>query len=84
MNKYLLLAPLLILNFNIVSQESNDSSLEEVPSKLEQLIIDIESEIDVEKRFDFRRSNSKEKQLNDLKKLIINLNLISKQLKIFL
>ena len=43
MNKYLLLAPLLILNFNIVSQESNDSSLEEVPSKLEQLIIDIES-----------------------------------------
>ena len=41
MNKYLLLAPLLILNFNIVSQESNDSSLEQVPSKLEQLIIDI-------------------------------------------
>ena len=69
MNKYLLLAPLLILNFNIVSQESNDSSLEEVPSKLEQLIIDIESEIDVEKRFDFSRSNSKEKQLNDLKKI---------------
>ena len=47
MNKYPLLAPLLILNFNIVSQESNDSSLEQVPSKLEQLIIDIESEIDV-------------------------------------
>ena len=69
MNKYLLLAPLLILNFNIVSQESNDSSLEEVPSKLEQLIIDIESEIDVEKRFDFSRSNTKEKQLNDLKKI---------------
>ena len=57
------------MNFNIVSQESNDSSLEEVPSKLEQLIIDIESEIDVEKRFDFSRSNSKEKQLNDLKKI---------------
>ena len=41
----------------------------EVPSKLEQLIIDIESEIDIEKRFDFSRSNSKEKQLSDLKKI---------------
>ena len=72
----------MILNFNVVSQESNDSSIEEV-RKLEQLIIDIESEIDVEKRFDFSRSNTKEKQLNDLKKLT-NLNLTLRQLKTFL
>jgi biopolymer transport protein ExbB len=38
-------------------------------SKIEQLILDIESEIDIEKRFDFSRSNSKEKQLADLKRI---------------
>ena len=36
-------------------------------SKIEQLILDIESEIDIEKRFDFSRSNSKEKQLKHYK-----------------
>ena len=38
--------------------------LKKFHQKLEQLIIDIESEIDIEKRFDFSRSNSKEKQLS--------------------
>jgi len=37
------------------------------PSELEILITNIQSKIDVEKRFDFSRANSKEKQLNDLK-----------------
>lgn len=37
------------------------------PSELEKLITNIQSKIDVEKRFDFSRANSKEKQLSDLK-----------------
>jgi len=37
------------------------------PSELEILITNIQSKIDVEKRFDFSRANSKEKQLSDLK-----------------
>ena len=42
--------------------QDNSSAEGEVPaplSKIEQLILDIESEIDIEKRFDFSRSNSK-------------------------
>lgn len=69
MNKILFITTFLLLNFNLISQENSDLSEIEIPSKLEQLIIDIESEIDIEKRFDFSRSNSKEKQLSDLKKI---------------
>ena len=61
----------LISPFFLLAQE--DTSVEgELPaplSKIEQLILDIESEIDIEKRFDFSRSNSKEKQLADLKRI---------------
>ena len=61
----------LISPFFLLAQE--DTSVDgEVPaplSKIEQLILDIESEIDIEKRFDFSRSNSKEKQLADLKRI---------------
>ncbi|MDA1037300.1 MAG: MotA/TolQ/ExbB proton channel family protein [Proteobacteria bacterium] len=39
------------------------------PSELEKLIINIQSKVDVEKRFDFSRANSKEKQLAELKKI---------------
>ena len=55
-----------------LSAQDNASVEGEVPaplSKIEQLILDIESEIDIEKRFDFSRSNSKEKQLADLKRI---------------
>jgi biopolymer transport protein ExbB len=61
----------LISPFFLIAQE--DTSFEgELPpplSKIEQLILDIESEIDIEKRFDFSRSNSKEKQFADLKRI---------------
>ena len=61
----------LIAPFFLLAQQ--DTSVEgEVPptlSKIEQLILDIESEIDIEKRFDFSRSNSKEKQLADLQRI---------------
>ena len=69
MNKYKYIITFLLFNTILISQESADIAEIEVPSKLEQLIIDIESEIDIEKRFDFSRSNSKEKQLSDLKKI---------------
>jgi biopolymer transport protein ExbB len=69
MNKYKYIITFLLFNTILISQESLDIAEIEVPSKLEQLIIDIESEIDIEKRFDFSRSNSKEKQLSDLKKI---------------
>ena len=62
---------LLVSPFFLLAQE-NESVDGEVPppiSKIEQLILDIESEIDIEKRFDFSRSNSKEKQLADLKRI---------------
>ena len=61
----------LISPFFLIAQD-NTSVEGEVPaplSKIEQLILDIESEIDIEKRFDFSRSNSKEKQLADLKRI---------------
>ena len=69
MKKFIYLLSILSLNFNLFSQDSNIENIEEAPSKLEQLIIDIESEIDIEKRFDFSRSNSKERQLADLKRI---------------
>ena len=69
MNKYKYIITFLLFNTILISQENADTAEIEVPSKLEQLIIDIESEIDIEKRFDFSRSNSKEKQLSDLKKI---------------
>ena len=62
---------LLVSPFLLLAQE-NESVDGEAPapiSKIEQLILDIESEIDIEKRFDFSRSNSKEKQLADLKRI---------------
>ena len=61
MNKYKYIITFLLFNTTLISQENADIAEIEVPSKLEQLIIDIESEIDIEKRFDFSRSNSKEK-----------------------
>ena len=69
MKKFIYILSILSLNFNLFSQESNPDNTEEAPSKLEQLILDIESEIDIEKRFDFSRSNSKERQLSDLKRI---------------
>ena len=69
MKKFIYLLSILSLNFNLFSQDRNIENIEEAPSKLEQLIIDIESEIDIEKRFDFSRSNSKERQLADLKRI---------------
>jgi len=68
MRNYLFL--FLLSPFFIFGQDSSSEEVNIEPiSKLEQLIIDIESEIDIEKRFDFSRSNSKEKQLAELKKI---------------
>ena len=68
MNRYILIFPLFI-SLTMFSQETNNDVVEDIPTKLEQLIIDIESEIDIEKRFDFSRSNTKERQLQDLKRI---------------
>ena len=68
MNRYILILPLFI-SLTMFSQETNNDVVEDIPTKLEQLIIDIESEIDIEKRFDFSRSNTKERQLQDLKRI---------------
>ena len=68
MNRYILILPLFI-SLAMFSQETNNDVVEDIPTKLEQLIIDIESEIDIEKRFDFSRSNTKERQLQDLKRI---------------
>ena len=62
MNRYILILPLFI-SLTMFSQETNNDVVEDIPTKLEQLIIDIESEIDIEKRFDFSRSNTKELSL---------------------
>lgn len=48
---------------------SQDDITPQQPSELERLIIDIQSKVDIEKRFDFSRANSKEKQLSDLKRI---------------
>lgn len=57
---------LISLPFVIFSQ---DDVTPQQPSELERLIIDIQSKVDIEKRFDFSRANSKEKQLSDLKRI---------------
>jgi len=57
---------LLSLPFVLFSQ---DDITPQQPSELERLIIDIQSKVDIEKRFDFSRANSKEKQLSDLKRI---------------
>lgn len=57
---------LLSLSFVLFSQ---DDLAPQQPSELERLIIDIQSKVDIEKRFDFSRANSKEKQLSDLKRI---------------
>ena len=61
---------ILFINFFFLSSIAVNAQ-EEVaqPSELEKLIIDIQAKVDIEKRFDFSRSNSKEKQLNDLKRI---------------
>ena len=69
MKNLIYLLSILSLNLALFSQENNVENIEVTPSKIEQLIIDIESEVDIEKRFDFSRSNSKEKQLADLKRI---------------
>ena len=66
MMKIYLYLTIFISSFILYAQEE---IIEEPISKIEQLILDIESEIDIEKRFDFSRSNSKETQLSDLKRI---------------
>jgi len=66
MMKIYLYLTILISSFILYAQEE---VVEEPLSKIEQLILDIESEIDIEKRFDFSRSNSKERQLSDLERI---------------
>ena len=66
MIKIYLYLTIFISSFILYAQEE---IIEEPISKIEQLILDIESEIDIEKRFDFSRSNSKETQLSDLKRI---------------
>ena len=50
---------------NLLSQEDIDQEI----SPLQQLITEIEQGIDIEKRFDFSRANTKEKKLNELKRI---------------
>jgi len=50
---------------NLLSQEDIDKEI----SPLQQLITEIEEGIDIEKRFDFSRANTKEKKLNELKRI---------------
>ena len=50
---------------NLLSQEVVDKEI----SPLQQLITEIEEGIDIEKRFDFSRANTKEKKLNELKRI---------------
>ena len=66
MMKIYLYLTIFVSSFILYAQEE---IIEEPISKIEQLILDIESEIDIEKRFDFSRSNSKETQLSDLKRI---------------
>lgn len=68
MTKYILTIYLLLsIPFLITAQD--DSEIVTKPSELEQLIINIQSKVDIEKRFDFSRASSKEKQLSELKKI---------------
>lgn len=57
-----------VLFFSSFSWTQNTQVDEEI-SPLQQLIIDIEKGIDVEKRFDFSRANTKEKKLAQLKRI---------------
>ena len=66
MNKNILIIGFLFI-FSSISFAQEEVEVE--PSELEKLIISIQSKVDVEKRFDFSRANSKEKQLADLKKI---------------
>jgi biopolymer transport protein ExbB len=66
MNKNILIIGFLFI-FSSISFAQEEVEVE--PSELEKLIINIQSKVDVEKRFDFSRANSKEKQLADLKKI---------------
>tara|TARA_B110000503_G_scaffold5505_1_gene7584 strand:+ start:883 stop:2238 length:1356 start_codon:yes stop_codon:yes gene_type:complete len=68
MKKYLILFCFLFIFPSIlIAQEEQDVVSQ--PTKLEQLIINIQSEIDIEKRFDFSRANTKEKKLSELKRI---------------
>ena len=66
MNRNILIIGFLFI-FSSISFAQEGVEVE--PSELEKLIINIQSKVDVEKRFDFSRANSKEKQLADLKKI---------------
>ena len=67
MKKNIMFYLLLCITFTIYAQDNTE--IVEPISELEQLIIDIQSKVDIEKRFDFKRTSSKEKQLADLKKI---------------
>ena len=67
MKKNIMFYLLICITFSIYAQDSNETI--EPISELEQLIIDIQSKVDIEKRFDFSRTSTKEKQLADLKKI---------------
>ena len=67
MNKNILIIIGFLFIFSSISFAQEEVEVE--PSELEKLIISIQSKVDVEKRFDFSRANSKEKQLADLKKI---------------
>ena len=69
MNKNILIIGFLFI-FSSISFAQEEVEVE--PSELEKLIINIQSKVDVEKRFDFSRANSKEKQLADLKKIFFS------------
>ena len=67
MNTKYILPVVLFFGFsnNLLSQEDIDQEI----SPLQQLITEIEEGIDIEKRFDFSRANTKEKKLNELKRI---------------
>ena len=67
MKKNIMFYLLLCITFTIYAQDNTE--IVEPISELEQLIIDIQSKVDIEKRFDFSRTSTKEKQLADLKKI---------------
>lgn len=68
MKKYLILYCFLFIFPSILISQEEQVALSQ-PTKLEQLIINIQSEIDIEKRFDFSRANTKEKKLAELKRI---------------
>ena len=68
MKKYLILYCFLFIFPSILISQEEQLAVSQ-PSKLEQLIINIQSEIDIEKRFDFSRANTKEKKLAELKRI---------------